>query len=356
MPLPATMNALILKGHGLSSTREGTAIETLEPYLDYGTLPLPKPGPGEVLVKVRMASVNPSDLYFIKGEYGQPRIKGAAAGFEGVGDVVDGQGLHARFLKGKRVAFVGGVNGSGAWAEYIVVKAGMCVAVKSGMRDEDAAGHVVNPVTAWTMFDIVKASGSKSFIFTAAFSQLGKLMAGLARDNGYAMIAIIRKQSQAAHLTELGARHVLVQSDPDFASKLAATLKAEKPRVLLDAVANQLSADIFTAMPARARWIIYGKLDTELPTLKEPGQFIFMNKKIEGYWLMNWFRQASLLSKLKTLRAVQNRFISGSWSTEVVATVKLSDAMQDLPDAIKIGDGKVMIVPSGCDQSDDSLY
>lgn len=345
MTLPASMNALILKGHGFVSSRTGTAIETLDPYLEFGSLPVPKPGPGQVLIRVRMASINPSDLHFIKGEYGQPRIKGAAAGFEGVGDVVDGKGLYASYLKGKRVAFVGGVNGSGAWAEYIVVEAAMCVVVKSAMRDEDAAGHVVNPVTAWTMFDIVKASGSKSFVFTAAFSQLGKLMAGLARDNGIAMIAVIRKESQAAHLKELGASHVLVESDPEFAAKFAALCKSEKPKILLDAVAGQLAADIFTAMPARARWIIYGKLDTEAPVLKEAGQFIFMGKRIEGYWLMNWFRQASILTKLKTLRAVQNRFISGAWSTEVVATVKLADVMRDLPDALKLGDGKVMIVP-----------
>ena len=345
MTLPSSMNALILKGHGLAKTREGAVIDTLEPYLEYGSMPVPDPGPGQVLIRIRMASVNPSDLYFIKGEYGQPRIKGAAAGFEGVGDVVGGKGLYARYLKGKRVAFVGGVNGSGAWAEYIVVPAAMCVVVSRAMRDEDAAGHVVNPVTAWTMFDIVRKSGSKSFVFTAAFSQLGKLMAGLARDNGYQMIAIIRKDSQAAHLKELGAAHVLNQSDPDFAGKLAAVLKAEKPRILLDAVASQVAADIFTAMPARARWIIYGKLDTEAPCLNEAGQMIFMHKKIEGYWLMNWFRHASILEKLRTLRAVQNRFITGDWTTEVVATVRLENVMRELPEALKIGDGKVMIVP-----------
>ena len=345
MTLPASMNALILKHDGFAPTREGATIETLEPFLDYGSLPVPTPGPGQVLIRIRMASVNPSDLYFIKGEYGQPRVKGAAAGFEGVGEVVDGRGLYASYLKGKRVAFVGGVNGSGAWAEYIVVPAATCVVVKPAMRDEDAAGHVVNPVTAWTMFDIVRKSGTKSFIFTAAFSQLGKLMAGIARDNGFAMIAIIRKESQAAHLSELGAKHVLVQSDPEFASKLAALMKSEKPRVLLDAVANQVAADIFNVMPARARWIIYGKLDTEIPSIREPGQFIFMDKKIEGYWLTKWFKHASILEKIRTLRAVQDRFISGAWKTEVVATVKLSDVMQQLPDALRLGDGKVMIVP-----------
>jgi NADPH:quinone reductase-like Zn-dependent oxidoreductase len=345
MTIPESMNALIVKGHGLSGSRTGADIETFEPYLDYGSLPVPQPGPGEVLVKVRMASVNPSDLHFLKGEYGQPRIKGAAAGFEGVGDVVGGKGLYASYLKGKRVAFVGGVAGSGAWAEYIVVSAAMCVAIKPAMRDEDAAGHVVNPVTAWTMFDIVRRSGSKSFIFTAAFSQLGKLMAGLARDNGFQMIAVIRKESQAAHLRQLGAAHVLIQSDPEFESKLAELCKAHKPRIFLDPVANQLSADIFTAMPARARWIVYGKLDNEPPTIREIGQLIFMDKKIEGYWLVNWFKQASILEKLKTLRAVQNRFISGAWKTEVVATINLADAMTELPEALKTGDGKVMIVP-----------
>jgi len=345
MTVPRTMNALILKQDGFASSRDGAAIDTLEPYLEYGPLPVPQARSGQVLVRVRMASVNPSDLYFIKGEYGQPPVKGQPAGFEGVGDVVDGQGLYARWLKGKRVAFVGGVRGSGAWAEYIVVPAAMCVVVKSAMRDEDAAGHVVNPVTAWTMFDIVKQSGAKSFVFTAAFSQLGKLMAGLARDNGHAMIAVIRKESQARHLRELGAKHVLIQSDPDFASRLAALCKDEKPRILLDAVAGQHSADIFMAMPNRARWIIYGRLATDAPTISEPGQFIFMDKKIEGFWLSQWFRRASILEKMRTLRAVQTRFISGAWKTEVVATVKLGDAMDKLPEALKLGDGKVMIVP-----------
>jgi len=345
MTLPAKMNALVLKQDGLSGERTGMDVDTLAPYLDHAELPLPKPGPGEVLVKVRMASVNPSDIYFVKGEYGQPRIKGAAAGFEGVGEVVGGKGLYARWLKGKRVAFVGGVAGSGAWAEYICVSTATCVVVKPSMRDEDAAGHVVNPVTAWRMFELVKQSGSNGFIFTAANSQLGKLMAGLSRDNGGKMIAVIRKESQAAHLKELGAAHVLVQSDPDFDDRLAELCKSEKPRVLLDAVANQLSADLFTAMPARARWVIYGKLDNEAPTIPETGQLIFMNKKIEGFWLAQWFRKASMLEKLSTLRSVQNRFISGAWKTEVTQTVKLNEAMAKLPEALKRGGGKVMLAP-----------
>ncbi|OCW58211.1 alcohol dehydrogenase catalytic domain-containing protein [Hoeflea olei] len=345
MPEPRSMKALIVKHDGLAESRGGTGIDSLEPYLDYTSVPVPEPRAGQVLVRMRMASVNPSDIYFIKGEYGQPRVKGQPAGFEGVGDVVGGKGLYAAWLKGKRVAFVGGVSGSGAWADYIVVPASQCEVVKSAMRDEDAAGHVVNPVTAWTMFDIVRKSKNKSFVFTAANSQLGKLMAGLARDHGICMIGVIRKESQAAHLKDLGAKHVLVQTEDGFAKEFATLAASEKPRILLDAVADQTSADLFTAMPSRARWIIYGWLASTAPTLHQPGQFIFMDKKLEGYWLAKWFRQASIVEKLRTLRGVQDRFISGAWKTEVSATIRLADAVRDLPAALERGDGKVMLVP-----------
>lgn len=342
---PTTMNALILKGDGFAATRTGSGVDDLAPYLDYGILPVPTPGPSEVLVKVRLASVNPSDMFFIKGEYGQPRKKGAAAGFEGVGDVIAGNGLFAAWLKGKRVAFVGGAAGSGAWAEYVTVKAAMCIPVKAAMRDEDAAGHTVNPVTAWTMLDLVGKAGAKAFFFTAANSQLGKLTMSLARDRGIKAIAVVRKAAQADHLRALGAAHVLVTGTPEFRADLKRLCAQEKPTFLIDAVADQVSADIFTAMPSKARWIVYGRMGSEAPAITEPGQLIFMNKRIEGYWLVNWFRKASMLEKLRVIRAVQNRFVSGAWQTEVTARIPLGEAMEKLLPALATGDGKVMIVP-----------
>ncbi len=66
----------------------------------------------------------------------------------------------------------------------------------------------------------------------------------------------------------------------------------EKPRIFLDAVSNQVSANVFNAMGRGARWVIYGKLDgDELPTIMEPGQMIFLSKKIEGFWLTRWMKQ-----------------------------------------------------------------
>ncbi len=59
----------------------------MEPFIEDGEIAVPEPQDGQVLIKTRLANINPSDLHFIKGEYGQPRRKGLPAGFEGVGDV-----------------------------------------------------------------------------------------------------------------------------------------------------------------------------------------------------------------------------------------------------------------------------
>ncbi len=84
-----TMKALTLVGDGYASERPESAVLTdMGQFVTLAELPVPEPGDGQVRVKVALASVNPSDEMFVQGLYGQPRIAGNAAGFEGVGEVV----------------------------------------------------------------------------------------------------------------------------------------------------------------------------------------------------------------------------------------------------------------------------
>ena len=131
----------------------------------------------------------------------------------------------------------------------------------------------------------------------------------------------------------------------DFDRQLSAVLAAEKPRVFLDALANQVSAGIFTAMGRHARWVIYGKLDTELPTLLEPGQLIFMMKRIEGFWLVRWMQETPMADKIAAIEAAQKRFASGEWKTDVTAVLSLEEAMTRLPAELAKPNGKVFIRP-----------
>src|SRR6187402_1075007 len=105
MVTPSDMQALLLKGDGYSREPYGSASEAMEPYVALGSIAVPQPGPSQLLIKVRLASINPSDLSFIRGLYGQPRKQGQPAGFEGVGVVAAaGSDAAAQALVGKRVA------------------------------------------------------------------------------------------------------------------------------------------------------------------------------------------------------------------------------------------------------------
>lgn len=341
--LPKTMTAVLQTGDGYSGTSTGPAIDDAAKYLETAQIAVPQPGPGQVLVKLRMASVNPSDQHFIKGEYGQPRIKGAPAGFEACGDVV-AAGAGAEKLVGKRVAYVVTQPGSGAWAEYSVTNASACIPLRPEISDADGAAQIVNPMTAMAMVDIARSEG-EAFVVSAATSQLGKLMVALGRDLGLKPIALVRRAESVAALKEAGAAEVLLTTDADVVAQFAAISARLKPRVFLDAVSDQLSEQIFAAMPNKARWVSYGKLNPELPKLTQMGQLIFQAKRIEGFWLTAWMMTTPPEDQMRVVAEVQARFADGRWKTDVSTRLALRDVVSGLAEGLKKTDGKVMITP-----------
>ena len=337
------MRALTVKGSGFSGTQEGPAIASLDPWVDYATVDVPTPDPGQLLIKVRLANINPSDLHFIKGEYGLPRVAGKPGGFEACGDVV-AAGEGAEKFIGKRVAFV--ATQSGAWADYALTDARSATVMPDAVRDEDAAAFYVNPLTAVAMFEIARAEGHGAFIMSAAASQLGKLLAGLAHDEGVKAIALVRRAAQVDLLKQHGATETFDVTADGAMKTIADAIKASKPRVFLDAVCDQISSDIFFAMPARARWIIYGRLGREAPRLTQPGHFVFLDKQIRGFWLTQWLLEQPRETVAKAFATVIDRFASGKWETDVAAIVPLAEAHAKLPAALAGANaGKVMLKP-----------
>jgi NADPH:quinone reductase-like Zn-dependent oxidoreductase len=345
MAIPAEMRALLQKHDGYASTPSGSVLEAMEPYVEPGVVRVPTPKPSQLLIKVSLASINPSDVMFVKGMYGQPRQKGQPAGFEGVGTVVaTGDEPLAKSFAGKRVAFATGVSGWGSWAEYAVAEAAACIPLIDTVRDEDAAAMIVNPLTALAMFDIVRQEGEKAFIVTAGASQLCKLIIALAKEEGFRAIAIVRRDDPIPMLKRIGAAHVLNSEAGDYKSSLKEVIKAEQPRIFLDAMTGPLASGIFHIMPKRSRWIIYGRLDASVTTIPEPGQLIFQHKVIEGFWLTEWMRKSRERREHAVMEA-QKRFSDGRWTTDVTAVVPLSKAMTDVPAALARPNGKVFIKP-----------
>ncbi len=339
--LPETMRAVVQLEDGYSGTNTGPAIADAALYLRDDTLAVPQPAADQVLIRMQASVVNPSDLHFIKGEYGQPRRKDMPAGFEGCGTVV-AAGENGTALIGQRVAFAASLDGSGTWADYALTAANTCIPLRDDVSDADGASLIVNPLTAVAMVAMVQ-DHCDAFIITAAASQLGKLMIGLGRDLGLKPIAVVRRGSGAAALKDLGAATVLATDDPDFKAKMKDAIAAHKPRMMLDAVSDQISADIFTAMPSQARWVSYGKLGSEPPQLDQMGQFIFMNKRIEGFWLVNWMRDTKHSEKARVFAEVQARFADGRWRTDVATRLPLEQIVSGLAAATDKTDGKIII-------------
>src|SRR4051812_2507581 len=109
MDLPFRMKAVLLKDYDAPAEA-----------LSLAHIPVPPVRRGEVLVRMAASPINPSDLIFLKGQYGITKPLPVVPGFEGSGTVVAaGGGWLARRLVGKRVACRAPSDGHGTWAEYM---------------------------------------------------------------------------------------------------------------------------------------------------------------------------------------------------------------------------------------------
>src|SRR5438445_2634073 len=144
--------------------------------LKVSELPTPEPGPGQVRVRMVTAPINPSDLMYVRGEYGRRPKLPTSPGFEGAGIVeAAGKGLLGRLRLGRRVAVLNGIGGN--WQERVIVPARQVVPVPASLSDEQAATFFVNPASALVMVrSVLKISSGAWLVQTAAGSALGRVV------------------------------------------------------------------------------------------------------------------------------------------------------------------------------------
>lgn len=125
--------------------REPGGPEVLEP----ARRPVPRPGAGEVLVRVTAAGVNGPDLVQRKGQYPPPKGASDLLGLEVSGEIVScGEGVEG-WAPGDRVCAL--TNGGG-YAEFVAVTAGHCLPIPEGLVELDAAGLPETCFTVWSNF------------------------------------------------------------------------------------------------------------------------------------------------------------------------------------------------------------
>lgn len=169
-----------------------------ESFLD---VPVPEPGEGELLVRVRAAGVNPGDWRLREGSYGD--VGSAVLGREVAGTVLRlGPGVTG-FAPGDEV--FGGCPGMvGGWAEQALVTAGFAARRPDGVSPEAAA---VLPVAAGTAYDALTQLAlpeGATLLVNGAGGGVGVPLLQLARLRG---IRVVGTASPAKHafIAALGA-------------------------------------------------------------------------------------------------------------------------------------------------------
>lgn len=329
--LPAAMRALELRAY------DGP------PALRLTERPVPSPEDGEVIVRIAAAPVNPSDLMFLRGLYGVRKPLPVVPGFEGSGVVVAaGGGLGARALLGRRVACGAGQDGDGTWAEYMRTRASLCFPLLPGVDTEAGASLIVNPLTAYALLDLARSA--RAVVQTAAASSLGRMILRLAARRRLPLVHVVRRAAQVELLRGLGAEHVLDSSEPDFEPRLREICKKLEVDFAFDAVGGETTGQLMRAIRPGGRAIVYGAL-AEAACQIHPGDLIFGDKRVEGFWLSSWLRRAPLHEALRAGVTAQ-RALRDDFRTEVRARLPLADAQRGIADyATRMTEGKVLIVP-----------
>jgi NADPH:quinone reductase-like Zn-dependent oxidoreductase len=274
--------------------------------LNIREIPVPRPGAGEVLIRMEVSPINPSDLGFIEGGHGYEKTFPVVPGVEGSGTVVAaGSGLLPKLLIGRRVACAKSSTGNGAWAEYMLTRASQCVPLKKNISFEKGSMLIVNPLTALVFFDILKQGRHPALVNTAAASALGKMLVRLALKNNIPLINIVRRTDQAGTLFSLGAKYVLVSTEPDFDGKLSALAHQLKATLILDAISGEFTQRLINAAPDDSLVLLYSNLSRE-PARMSPHSLWNHNIRVKGFYLGNWAPRQSILKILSLSLQVQD--------------------------------------------------
>ena len=162
--------------------------------LAYEDVPAPKPGPGEVLVKVAVTSVNPIDWKIRKGDLKavMPLRFPVILGRDVAGEVVESGANVSKWKPGQKV--MGVVNRS--YAEFLTAPAEVLALVPEGLDMEQAGVLPLVVTTGAQLADHAQPKSGETILVTGALGQVGRSAVYAAKQKGARVIAGVRAQQK----------------------------------------------------------------------------------------------------------------------------------------------------------------
>lgn len=277
--VPVRMSGVVLTGHG--------GPEKLEYRTD---IPTPRPGPGDVLVRVGAAGVNNTDIntrvaWYSKGDAeaqdaswsGQaltfPRIQGAdvCGTVAAVGKGVSNTRIGERIIIEPCIRETGGTRlehpwyfGSecdGGFAQFAIVASCHAYKIDSSLTDVELASFPCSYSTAENMLTRANVQADETVLVTGASGGVGSAAVQLARARGAQVIAVTSPAKSAA-LRDLGAAETVAR-DADYAE----TVGANRVDAIIDLVAGPQWPSLLDVLRPGGRYAVAGAIGGPSVTL-----------------------------------------------------------------------------------------
>ncbi len=244
-------------------------------------LPEPAAGPGEVLVRVRAAGVNPVDW---KVREGQAKILTGSKFPKVLGCECAGESV----ATGDRVILYAGVRRLGAYAEYACADEAAVYSAPRGISFEQAACIPIAGLTALqALRDHGKLSSGKRLLVNGAAGGVGHFAVQIAKVLGAGVTAVC-SGAKADFVKSLGADRVIDYRERDF------TKDRDRYDLVFDAVSKRSFAECRRILMPKGRYvntlpdrtILYQIITTLLPGKKARNMWVRPNRAD-----MEWLRQ-----------------------------------------------------------------
>lgn len=229
--------------------------------LEVVDLPLPSPGPGQILVRHQAVGLNYIDTYHRSGLY--PVKTPLVIGLEAAG-VVEAVGEGAtRFETGDRVAYNGTM---GAYAEAALVPADRAVRVPDSIGLDVAAAALLKGMTAeFLVRRCFHVKQGDWVLVHAAAGGVGQILLQWCKALGATVVATVGSEAKAAIARGLGADHVIDYSHEDVASRVAELTAGRGVAVVYDGVGKDTWDASLASLARRGVLVTFGNASGPAP-------------------------------------------------------------------------------------------
>jgi putative PIG3 family NAD(P)H quinone oxidoreductase len=198
------------------------------------TRPVPVPGQGEILVKVKAAGVNRPDVAQRSGSYPPPPGASDLPGLEISGEVAAvGPGATRHKVGDTVMSLVAG----GGYAQYCIAQDAQAMAVPPSLSIEEAGALPETLMTVWhNVFERGALQKGETLLIHGGSSGIGTMAIQLAKAFGAKVIVTVGSQDKAEACLKLGADRAINYKTEDFVAEVKAATDGAGANVILDMV------------------------------------------------------------------------------------------------------------------------